>query len=137
MLMANLRIGGKDFDAKQSAKELGLGRDSYVLKGEVIKSGPKKGRKHPVSHLVIGLSDNDNMPDHVAEVEQELDDLWLFLAEQRRKAKSPLEIWLSTGFTVGGDPDFARGVRMPPALLSKLAAMEIACETWAYPCSDE
>jgi hypothetical protein len=137
MLVTCLRIEGKDFNSRRAAREIGLGRDAYFLKGELIRSGPKKGRKHRVSHLVIGLSDNDGMPEHMAEVERELDDLWFFLAKERRKSKSPLNIWVSAGMGVGGAPGFARGIRIPPDLPAKLAAMDIACEIWGYPCSDE
>ena len=137
MLMTCLRIEGKDFNARAAARKLGLGRESYCMKGEVIAIGPRKGRKHRVSHLVIPLCDNDDMTEHMAAIEEDLECLVDFLAEQRRKSKSPLEIYFSTGIGVGGEKAFARGVYVPVSLMAKAAAFGISFQLNAYPCSDD
>lgn len=137
MLVTCLHIEGKDLNARRLAKELGLGRDSYAMKGETIKTGPNKGRKQRMSILRFCLSKKEDMLEHMAEIERELDDFMSWIAEQRRKSKSPLTIELSIGMGVGSQKAFARCVYLPSSLMAKLAAVGISCEVWGYPSSDE
>jgi hypothetical protein len=72
----------------------------------------------------------------MGDIEREIDDLTPFIAYQRRKAKDELNIWLSTGTSVGSQKEFARSILASARLMGRLAALEIDYEFCAYPCSD-
>lgn len=137
MLTTYLWIEGPDYNAKAGARKLGLGRSWYNLKGEVDKNALKNGRLYKTSRLCLPFSDKLDHDQHMRQLENRLDSLLSFLSGERQKYGDKITMWMSTGFTVGGDKYFVRSVLFPSSLMAKLVALNIDVSVSGYPCNDD
>lgn len=136
MFTSHLRIEGRDYQARASARRLGLGREFYALKGETVEFGPRKGKPRSTSILRVPLSDHVDYARHLRQVEARLAQLMTFLSTERLRYGDGVSIHLSVGMTVGHERYFTRAFCASPALMSVLVALGIHLSINAYPCSD-
>lgn len=136
MLLTLLHISGTRLNVRRAARHFQLERDAYKVKGERIRFGPRKGKKMREGWLRLTLSQKEDAKAHFAQVEKRLDALLSDLAELRERTPGKLEIWLSTGFTVGHTLHYTRSIAVEPGLLAKMSALGISYGVSAYPCSE-
>ena len=136
MFTSQLRIEGRDYLARASARRLGLGREFYVLKGESIEFGPQKGKPRSTSILRVPLSDHVDYARHLQRVEARLGRLMTFLSSERLRYGDGVSMHLSVGMTVGHERFYTRSFSASPGLMSVLVALGIHLSINAYPCSD-
>ena len=136
MFTTHLWIEGREYQARGSARRLGLGRKFYVQKGEAIEFGPQKGKPRSTSILRIPLSEHLDYERHMRQVEGRLGQLMTFLSTERHRYGDEVSFYLSVGMTVGGEKYFVRSFSASPALMSILVALGVRLTVNAYPCSD-
>jgi len=135
MLTTSLIIRGNEhFKVRSAARRFGLGRDSYVMKGELRTVGPNKGTPLPCSTLRINLSTKLDIAKHMAEVEAKLDQILSLIALEQKRHTCILEVYLATGLTVGHKKKYyTRTTTLSPTLMAKLAALDIHYQISSYP----
>ena len=136
MFTSHLWIEGHDYHARAAARRLGLGRQFYILKGDTVAFGPKKGTPKDTSVLRVPVSDHVNYERHMRQIEARLGQLMIFLSKERLRYGDGVSIHLSVGMTVGHDKYFVRSFCASPALMSLLVALGIHLSISAYPYSD-
>jgi hypothetical protein len=137
MLDSYLWIWGESYKPIGLARKLGLKRKDYTLPTDLVQCGRRKGSPHGTASLCIPLSRREELDRHIAQLESRLDSLSDLLILERSKFGVPPEMRVSIGATVGSDKHFTRSIYLEPRILDRLAALGIALEVCAYPCSED